>query len=163
MSVIKETKLVESKGTNSYSFSLQYIALMLIVLCFVLGSVTRQKIKNYVPKVEVAKEVVEEVDPTTEAIVFNNLFEAGKTTFIADGIEALDLLLASHDIAIEIKVGEEDSSAHMKKSELAIARSVALHKHFEAIGIPASAINIYTVPKLLEGQIQFILTKLEEG
>ncbi|MCB0317513.1 MAG: hypothetical protein KDD56_02065 [Bdellovibrionales bacterium] len=156
---IENQKSSEGRGTNSYSFSLQYISLMLIVLCFVLGSVTREKIKNNNPE----NSAESQISPDSTALVFDKVFVAGKIDFSSDGIGALEMLLSSHDVGIEIKIGASEPSHSMSSEELAIARAVALHKHFEKIGIPKEAINIYTVPRLSEGQIHFFLSKYTEA
>ncbi|MEZ4753954.1 MAG: hypothetical protein R3A13_06530 [Bdellovibrionota bacterium] len=150
-----KTESVIGKGTNSYSFSLQYISLILIVLCFVVGSVTQQKIRQAPLQTNLVLE-----DTNLTMMVVENLFKADSTEFIETEIQTLDHLMSSHDLGLKLWISETSKSG--QNLDLALARAVVLHKHFEMLGVPATALEITIYPQLTRGQVQFSLNNLEE-
>ena len=131
------------------AFALQYIAIILIVLTFVIGAFARQKSE------QVAAQVTTQVD-TTEAqdklapkstnpvpkplgsLELSDAFVGETSDLNPDALRGVVAFLKYHDtrIRVEIPQGRLEYS-------LAVSRSIALYKFLLAEGVPAQAAMIY--------------------
>jgi hypothetical protein len=143
------------------AFATQYIAIILIVLTFVIGTFARNKLATR-PKVQEPPKVVVASPPMLPVVRtpssqfvgvlrVNDIFEQGSDILRPDMLQGLILVLKSHDLNARIDVFVEDIQAKEAGLQLAVSRTISLQKFLKSEGIAPENFQIYANPKLGDG------------
>lgn len=146
--------MMNDQEVYAKSFSIEYTALVLIVLCFVAGAfggkdqIKQRKLVNPAPRTRIAQHYLSQ-------FVLKDVFDTSQRLVENEGtLLALVELLRSHDVILEADVYggiEGDSQGNLSK---ALKRSVSFYRYFLNRGIAADAIRIVAAGTNSETQVE---------
>ena len=136
---------MENSPDNGVSsvLSIEYTALMLIILTFVIGV----QFSPNGPRASYAEEASD--SKRYAALSVNKVFHDGQIEVDMEPLYSITELVQSHDINAEIEVFTSKTDG--VDFGLTIARSVMLYKAFLKLGVPPEAVNVIASPQSLEG------------
>lgn len=140
------------------AFTLNYVALILIILCFSATFTVGPKMSlellwagNSPGQAEYPQ--ILEPSPFSD-LVYTTLFAPGTSTLDQATLEALSTTLLQHDIQVEISLF---LSPDAESFEMVVARNVSLFRALERQGVPPEAIEIASIeqPSEVQARVRF--------
>lgn len=125
----------EKSRAAEQSFSLQYTSLILIVLCFILGSFVSAKFRNQ-------QSLGPEPTPPSGMMVYSDLFTTGESVADSDRVQAVAEFMENHDVRAEIAIPLTDGEGSEAQLSLALARSVSIFRTLVKAGVPADSLQV---------------------
>lgn len=146
---------------SSKSFALQYTAVIMIVLTFIVGSFVRP----HLPVVDKFPESVV-VNPAIGRIELNEVFAPASAALNQGALDALITFTKNHDVTLNIEVYADPTAASSETElPLALARSVTVVRNLIEAGINPEFLIVTTnaeqAPYQLLVEVQF--STLEAG
>ena len=130
---------------TSTSFSIQYTALILILIAFLVGGVYRHSHFPIAQDPQAGNGVHQDPDANSlSEIRYQNVFALGSGALQEAPLEALVMFLSSHDVVARMKVFPDresgvSTSAHAAQ---ALGRAVVLQRYFLKRGVPSDLIQV---------------------
>lgn len=149
-------------GINRQTFSVQYTALILIVLTFILGAFIRgPEIEYPTPSQE-----LKPLGPLTPAgsLSYGSLFQPNSSMVARGELDALITFLSNHDIKLDLALFLEAELPPTRAVELSLERSNVILRELIAAGIPPEALQVYAVEQtnVAQAEAVFVLEQDDE-
>lgn len=153
---------------GSRAFALQYTALMLTILAFVVGAFAGPKVQTQ-PIVEqisiIEKDINKVISQDLVVLEYDDIFTAPHLgSKVNDSVDALKYMLLNHDVRLSVIVGitqnETSSSSEEFLLSSAMDRSRSLTQYFMNAGVPLNAIEIFAADYYTSHQANITIQKL---
>lgn len=136
------------------SFTIQYTALILIILSFLIGTFVKPRNDSFSKgkKVElVTKGVVKK--NKLSSISFDTIFESGTASLDKDQLLGVTQVLFQHDLQAEITIFSTSTSLILKRVEV-------LQGYLSDVGLPISAYKVRGVKEKTDKQLEVKVVRL---
>lgn len=142
----------------SNSYNIQYIALILIILTFILGAFISPRVKagrqGALP-VQVAA-AARQAPPSIGKMALNDLFQAASTDLNQTEIYALTKFLTNHDVDADFEIGAGLTDNDSQGLQLALARGIRLRNALQKQGVPVEAFRVFARSAAnFQGSVEF--------
>lgn len=138
------------------SFTVQYTALILIILSFLIGAFIRPEADSLKPT-KTEKEITEVVAKKKVAsitdISFKDLFNKGSNQLDQNQLTGLIQLLLSHDLRAELTI-------YGTSTELILSRITKLEEFLSQAGLPLVAYDVKAIKDKNEKQLEVKISKI---
>lgn len=136
------------------SFTIQYTALILIILSFLIGTFVKPESDSFSKgdQVQASIEKVVEKDKLS-LISLDKIFESGTANLNKDQLIGISQVLLQHDLQAELTIFSTSTNLILQRVEV-------LQNHFSDLGLPISAYKVKGVKEKTKKQLEVRVVRL---